>query len=155
MAKRRKLTQRERAFIKQLPKNKTVKQAAIKAGYSPNNPDQSAHQALESIKLKMPELMDELGLTDKALIQNHLVPLLNAKETKFFQHNGKVGDSREVIAWGPRTSGLDIAFKLKGRYAERGAETSTNIGVQVIVVDIPRPNRPAIEVTPANGHKPE
>jgi hypothetical protein len=154
MAKKRKLTIRERALIKAIPKHKTMKAAALAAGYSPNNPDQSAYQALNAIKLKMPELMDKMGLTDEALIEKHLVPLLNATETKFSQFEGKFTDEREVIAWGPRTSGLDMAWKLKGRYA-KSDEDGAKVGVSVIILNSPRPQRPAIDVpTNGNGHTP-
>jgi hypothetical protein len=42
-------------------------------------------QALKQIKGRIPEVMNELGLTDRMLIQKYLVPLLEAKETKFFK----------------------------------------------------------------------
>lgn len=119
--KNRKLTQKERALVKALPEAKSQAEAAITAGYSPNNPDQSAYQALRSVRRKMPDLMDEIGLTDSALIQKYLVPALEAKETKFFSDKGIVLESRDVIAWGPRLQALQLAGKWKG--IEREAES--------------------------------
>jgi hypothetical protein len=48
------------------------------------------------------DLMDEIGLTDRALIENYLVPLLDAKETKFFVIKNKLV-TRNVEALGLRT----------------------------------------------------
>jgi hypothetical protein len=72
----------------------TITEAARKAGYSEKNLAQSGHQALKAIRLRMPELMDEAGLTERALIEKYLVPLLSAKDTKYFQRRGKVTDKR-------------------------------------------------------------
>jgi hypothetical protein len=44
----------------------------------------------------MPELLDDVGLTERALIEKHLVPLLSARTTRFFQHGGKVTGKRIV-----------------------------------------------------------
>jgi hypothetical protein len=71
--------------VKAYAKGQTLGDAAIEAGYSAKNPHQSGYQALKQIKGRVPELMDELGLTDRALIRKYLVPLLKAKETKFLQ----------------------------------------------------------------------
>ena len=93
----------------------------------------------------MDEILDEIGLTDRALIENYLVPLLEAKETKFF----KDGDKRiSVAALGIRHAALDTAFKLRGSYASRDPKEAAQFGIKVVVVDIPRPPRNAIDVTP-------
>jgi hypothetical protein len=154
MAKKPKLTLRQRTLAKKLLSGVPPAKAAIQAGYSAKNPDQSAHQAIAGLQEKMPELMDKVGLTDEKLLRQYLVPLLNAKETKFAQFEGEFTDRKDVIAWGPRERGLDMAFKLKGRYAKSEDEGPRH-GVSVIIVDIARPSRPAIEATPTNGHKPQ
>jgi len=111
------LTPRQKKLAENLLKGKSRKEAAIRAGYSAKNPRQSAHQALEAIRLKMPQLMDKVGLTDTKLLTKYLQPALEAKETEFAKFEGKITDSVDVIAWGPRLTALDIAFKLKGAYA--------------------------------------
>jgi len=45
-------------------------------------------------------------LTDDALIEKHLKPMLRATTTVFVKHEGKVTDEHEVIAWGPRIASL-------------------------------------------------
>jgi hypothetical protein len=143
------LSSRQHAFLKAYAKGKTLKQAAIEAGYSKKNADQSGYQALKAIKVRAADLMDEIGLTDRALIENYLVPLLNAKETKFF----KEGQKRiNVPALGIRHTALDTAFKLRGSYAPRDPAEAAQFGIKVVVVDIPRP--PKMIDVGSNGHKP-
>jgi len=131
--KKRDLTQKERAMVKALPKAKSRAEAAIAAGYSSKHPDQSAHQAFKSIRKKMPDLMDEVGLTDRALIEKYLLPALTANETKFFHNKGVVMEEREVIAWGPRIQALQLAGHWRGFGHEGdGSDTgSTGDGITV------------------------
>jgi hypothetical protein len=92
--------------------------------------------------------MDEIGLTDRALIENYLVPLLEAKETKFFNE----GKRRiNIAALGIRHTALDTAFKLHGSYAPRNPAEAAQFGIKIVVVDIPRPPRNAIDVTPSRA----
>lgn len=102
--------------MKALSKADSIAEAGRIAGYSGRD---SAHTALETIKLKMPELMDKMGLTDEMLINNYLRPGLEANETKFFAEKGVVMETREVVSWGDRRGFLDMAFKLKGKYAAK------------------------------------
>src|SRR5882762_10891409 len=68
--KPRDLTHKERAFVRNLVDGKNLIQSAL--------PGQSGWQALQNIRLKPPELLDEHGLSEKALIEKHLKPLLLA-----------------------------------------------------------------------------
>lgn len=146
MAKKKPLTPKQKSLAKHLLKGRSRAKAYQLAGYSGKNPRQGAHQVIKQIQEKMPELMDRLGLTDEVLVTKYLHPLLNAHATEFAKFEGRITDSRKVIAWGPRKEGLDIAFKLKGSYSATGASETTNVGVQVIILNSPRPQRPAIEV---------
>jgi hypothetical protein len=133
------LTNRERAFVRSLANGNSVTRAALDAGYSAKNPGQSGWQALANIRHKVPELLNQHGLTDQALIEKHLKPLLNATEVKHFQHNGEVTDSRRVPDNATRLKALDMAFRLHGSYASRTKEEAEKKAVQVIVADQPRP----------------
>jgi hypothetical protein len=42
-------------------KSKSAKDAAIAAGYSPKYAAQSAHQALQGVRLRVPEILDKAG----------------------------------------------------------------------------------------------
>jgi hypothetical protein len=149
-SKERGLTQKERALVGSLAEGKNLTQSALAAGYSSKHPGQSGWQALQNIRLKLPELLDQHGLTDSVLIEKHLKPLLLATETKFFQHKGKVTDTRVVPAHAIRLNALDMTLRLKGSYAPAQSEQATKT-VSCIVLDIPRPPRPGINPS-ENGH---
>jgi hypothetical protein len=133
---------REGALLNNLLLGSSITNAARKAGYSKKCPDQAGHQALQNLKLKVPELLERLGFTDIALIEKYLKPLLNARMLKFFRHKGKVTDMRIVPDNDARLKGLDMAFKLSGAYAQTDPKLEQPVGVKVILVDIPRPGRP-------------
>ena len=143
------LSSRQHAFLKAYAKGKTLKQAAIEAGYSKKNADQSGYQALKAIKGRAADLMDEIGLTDQFLIENYLVPLLEAQETKFFNEGKK---RVNVAALGIRHQALDTAFKLRGSYAPRDPAEAAQFGIKVVIIDVPRP--PKMIDASGNGHKP-
>lgn len=65
---------------------------------------------------KISEWLEENGLSDNAL-KGKLVQLLDAKETKFFQKDGKVMQVVEVESLGVQQKALDMALKVKGLYA--------------------------------------
>ncbi|MGB7282031.1 MAG: hypothetical protein WBE13_07215 [Candidatus Acidiferrum sp.] len=112
------LTQRERLLLGALANGATYAEAARHAGYSAKHLRQSGFQAFQILKMKMPELLEKKGLSDDATIDKYLRPALEAKETVFAKYEGKITDKRDVVAWGPRLSALDILFRLKGSYAE-------------------------------------
>jgi hypothetical protein len=162
------LTPGEVAFVKGLTAGKTLADAyrdAIGSGIDPNH---SGWQALRTIKLKMPDLMDALGLTTHALIEDHLKPMLGATEVKVFKANATVvGQDEEgnevlrdggviysdpLVAWGPRKDALDMSFRLHGAYAPRPTEGDGVLNVTnnvQIINHIERPKRETRELGPA------
>lgn len=153
--KKHRLSPRQHALIKARVSGKTLKEAAIAAGYSPKHAASSAFQALKQLNGRVPELMDELGLSERALIEKYLKPLLSAKITKHFQHNGKVKDARHYADNDTRRQSLDMAFRLRGSYAKPDDTTGAP---KVLVIDLPRPVRPELPPVepvvdvPRNGH---
>jgi hypothetical protein len=61
---------RQSRFAKALMKSKNLAQAAIAAGYSPKYAAQSAHQALQGIRLGVPEILNKPGYSVPVLIEN-------------------------------------------------------------------------------------
>lgn len=89
------------------------------AGYKCNNPDNEYNVASQNYRLLQKKIelwLDEKGLSEGKL-KEKLLYLLNAKETKFFQAEGKVTDTREVEALEVQRRALDMALKVKGLYA--------------------------------------
>lgn len=120
-----KLTGQQKSLVRNLVKGMSITDAAREAGYADNGyVGQIGSQALEAIRLKMPEVLEKAGLTDDALVENYLKPALNATETEFAKYEGAITDEREVISWGPRLQALDITFNLKGSYAPKKKELS-------------------------------
>ena len=147
---KKKLTQKQRKLVENMARGMPQGKAAVEAGYAPKYACQAAYQALESIRKLMPEVLDRVGLTDEALIEKQLCPLLEATETKFFPYqqtirrriNGRkstekaqVIETREVVAWGPRLRGLDMAFKLRGSYPRGHRETVPDVDPAFKVID--------------------
>lgn len=128
------LSIQQRNLVKGLMKGMTITEAAVTAGYSDKNPAQSGSQALDSIRLKMPEVLDRAGLTDEVLIEKYLRPALVANDTEFAKFEGKITDQVEVVAWSPRLTALDMAFNLKGSYAPKQTANTTNLGIGFKVV---------------------
>ncbi len=131
-------TPKQSRFAKEFMKSQTIAEAALKAGYSPKYPSQSGNQALNAIIRKGPEAMEALGLTLTAVIEKHLIPLLNWNETKFAQFEGKFTDSVTVGDGGVRLGAVDKAFRLLGAYPSEDPVLNAKISVDVIICDMPR-----------------
>ena len=98
----------------------------------------------------MPDILDAHGLTDEVLIDKYLRPALEAEETRYIVtggvNNAKIHSRKQPI-WEPRLRALDMSFKLKGSYSA-STEEGRGPSVQVIVLDVVRPDRSAITVQP-------
>jgi len=125
---------------------KSKGEAAILAGYSPKNADQSASQALGAIKAKAPDILIKCGLSLENIIQNHLAPLLRATETKVFAHDGEITDYAEFADNTTRRYATNMALELHGAYPTEQEKQQGSLGVEVIVVDIARPDRSGLGV---------
>jgi hypothetical protein len=156
--KRKELSPRQMKLIKARAEGKTYAQAAIEAGYSPKHAAQNGYQALSQIRGRVQDLLERNGLDENTAIEKYLKPLLEARETVFFQKNGKVTATRKVEALAIRLNALKELFLLHSSYAPRDPKPVEQFGNKVIIVDIPRPPRNAIDVTPpvigGNGKPP-
>jgi Terminase small subunit len=164
---RKPLNPRQSRFEIAYVKTRSLKKAALAAGYSPKNPTQSGRQALAVIKEKAPEVMNRLGLTLETIIHKYLTPLLEAEETKFAQFEGEFTDAVEVDALSIRLGAVRTALEIHGAIGAGAVavlEEGRRAGVDVYVIDIPRPgdgyaSDDAINVTPvkpeSNGNKPK
>jgi hypothetical protein len=142
------LTIRQSRFAKILSERavKSHGEAAVLAGLSPKNPRQSAYQALESIRNKAPEVMDALGLSLPYIIDKHLRPLMEATETKVFAHEGEITDYVDLADNTTRRYATNMALELRGAYPTEQEKQQGSLGVEVIVVDIARPDRSGLGV---------
>jgi len=99
-------------------------EAARAAGYKTKNElslAQIGYQNSKKLSDKLNDWMDEVGLSD-AVLKKKLLSLMEATETKFFQHEGVVTDQREVAAIETQRRTLDMALKVKDLYAPKKFE---------------------------------
>ena len=87
-----------------------------------------AYKVFQSIRPHIEAWLETEGLSDHAL-KLKLVQLLDARETKFFAHEGAVTDQREVQALAIQRQALDMALRVKGLYAPDRLEHSGGITV--------------------------
>lgn len=118
--------------------------AAKAAGYKAKTENAFAcigHQNYRKLQDRIEKWMDEIGLSENQL-KIKLLSLLDAKETRFFQKDGVVTETRTVEALEIQRRTLDMALKMKGLYAPEKREHSGKGGRPIeyqIVTEIPEP----------------
>lgn len=124
---KRRISEREARLLKELAKPGRIQDAGRRAGYpSP----QRTSQALAGIREKAPEILDRIGLGIEVALKRHLKPLLEAKETVFFQNQGIVTDQRDVEALDIRLRATEDLLKIHGAFP-RGQNGNDGAGIQV------------------------
>jgi hypothetical protein len=111
-----KITVKERKLIKAQIDGKTLGQAAAIAGI--NRYYASTVMNKPQVKAKFSDLLDKVGLSDEHL-SNKIKALTDAKDIKFFAHNGTVYDEREFPAIETQRKMTEFACKLKGHLVEK------------------------------------
>lgn len=127
-----KLKPRQVKLLEGLTKGKSVRAAALDAGYSPNT---AQHPADLLDTLGMREAMARL-LAPPEKIAQRINEGLDAMETKFFQFEGMVTDKRDVIAWSERRMYADLAAELKGMKPSQKVEHSGQTKMIIEMVDV-------------------
>jgi len=118
--RKRKLTLKQRKFIKYYLECGNLTESARLAGYqatSYNSLRQIGHQCLTKLNLPIQELMDEMGITDQRLLAK-LSEGLNAELVKIASHEGIITDEKTYIDYPTRAKYLDMGLKVKGHYKE-------------------------------------
>jgi hypothetical protein len=122
--------------------------------------------ALEALRSKMLELMDEAGLTAQVIIEKYLAPKLYAKTTKLAIDDGKFTDFVDLEDHGTQMQAIDTMLKMHGAYAPKDPKEAAQFGVKVVIIDVPRPQHgvympdvgpgdplPPLPSNGSNGHK--
>jgi hypothetical protein len=104
--------QRAKIIAQEMFNGSTAIDAVIKAGYSK---DTAVTNIINNpiVKKTFNELLDKAGLTDDK-IALRMKELSEAKETKFFSHEGEVVETREVDALSIQADMIKFAAKVKG-----------------------------------------
>jgi hypothetical protein len=158
-------TLRQSRLAKEIAKGRSLKEAAIAAGYPAKHASQSAHQALQGIRLRVPEILDQAGYSVPVLIEKHIAPKLSATVTRLAVADGKFTDFVELEDHDTQMKAADIMLRMHGAYTPKDPAAEAQFGVKVIIVDTPRPQRGVImkdigpgdplPLLPSNGHKPQ
>jgi phage terminase small subunit len=140
------LSVRKRLYVQGLVDGKTKKQAAIDAGYSPS----FARAAGTNIETK--DVQQAFRHLLRTRIPAHKIAKriaegLDAVETKFFQKDGVVTDSKDVVAWSERRQYAELASEFGGYVARNQDVSQTNVGIKVIVEHIGSPPNPVTAET--------
>jgi hypothetical protein len=126
--KKGKLTLKQAKLVQALPESNSVAEAGAKAGYGYR---QDAHRALKSISERAPEVLERLGLTIDYVADKCLRPLLEAKETKFFQKDGIVMQERDVEANDIRIRAIELWGKLMGAFTAQKVQLSGDLNLEL------------------------
>jgi len=104
----RKLGIKKRKYAEGVSKGKTRKQAALDAGYSASvAKNAKAKIESEAYQEAFAALIRQTIPAEK--IAQRIHEGMDAMETKFFQKDGNVIESRNVIAWGERRAYAELA----------------------------------------------
>lgn len=128
MKKKKGLTLKQSKLVQALPGSNSVAEAGARAGYF-DRP--TAHRALKSISERAPEVLERLGLTIEHVANNCLRPLLEAKETRFFQKDGIVMEERDVEALDIRLRAIDTWAKMMGAYTTQKVQFSGHLDLDI------------------------
>jgi hypothetical protein len=145
-------TERQKRLIQYIPTSKSHAEAAVKAGYPIKNAAQSAYQALQQMCGRVPDLMDQMGISERELIDKHLRRQLTAKRTVFVRIDRKFTVKHTVDDSQTQLRALHLAFLLHGSYAPRNPKEAAQFGVKVIIQDLGllrgKNGRPPIDIKP-------
>jgi phage terminase small subunit len=112
-----KLTNRQRRFIEELPRCKSLAEAARRAGYSSKFAGQAGYLALQRIGQKAPELLENIEITLEELIEKSIKPGLEATKTIHITYQGKITAEFVQPDWHARLEMAKLCLRLHGAYS--------------------------------------
>src|SRR3990167_1287648 len=137
--KKKRLTPRERALVRQIIKNPHRSQARISrsAGYSCQTSDNNFKKILARPRVKnyLDHLMEQSKILNRVDLLKDLEAGVKATETKFWAHEGKVSDQRVVRDYKTRLEYIRMAFQLRGDLKLNEADTGQVNNIMMLVSD--------------------
>lgn len=89
--------------------------------YNSNQMINSKEDAIKAVMSPFADAMGKIGINESYLAKK-LKKELTAKETKFFQKDGEVIETRDVVAWDVRQRARIDSHKLFGHYPAEKVE---------------------------------
>jgi hypothetical protein len=124
------LTPKEARFFKYLLQGATPTEAGVLSFSvkSRANASTRACQVLRKFNIRLPDIMDNLGMNDEWLAQQ-VKGLCTAKRTQFFAHEGVVIDQKTTSDNQTRAKGVELACKLKNYLTDVNVEVNQQFNV--------------------------
>jgi hypothetical protein len=141
------LPPKKRAYIEGRLGGASRRQAALGAGYSEsmaNNPTQKIETA--DVREAFATLIRETIPAEK--IAKTIAAGIEANETKFFSHEGKVEDQRDVIAWSERRQYAALAAEYGGYHKPAAKDEGAQGGGVIIVLPRSTADPKSVEAGP-------
>lgn len=105
------LPEKKQKYLKNRAKGMSKKQSALKAGYSESVAKSvNAHIETPDVKLAFRQAIENHAPYQKVALR--VAEGLDAMETKFFQKDGFVMESKDVIAWSERRMYAELAAQM-------------------------------------------
>lgn len=127
------LPERKRRYVEARVEGKSKRQASVAAGYAVNTPAKRI-EAQPDVRQAFAALIRETIPPEQ--IAKAIAEGISAKETKFFAHEGKVQDERQVVAWSERRQYAQLATEYGGYHVPDKDDREQGGGVILI---LPRP----------------
>ena len=116
---KRPLTVRQKKFLIAKFNGKSTHAAALDAGYTPQTAKDAGNIiARPNVRAEFERLLEKYAPLEK--VAKRVSEGLDAKETKFFQSEGKVTATRTVIAWGERRRYAELVGRFRNLISFEG-----------------------------------
>jgi hypothetical protein len=109
---------KQQAFLRKLAVSDTIEEAG-KGIYSEGS---AARRAYATIKNRMPQILENLGVTDELIVTEVIIPGLKANKTTFFHKNGIVMETRVTPDMAERRAMGRFVAELKGQIKPSGTD---------------------------------
>lgn len=131
-----KLSPQKKKYVKARASGMTKKDAALAAGYAESTSLRVANNIeTPDVRAAFAEIMRKAAPPEK--IARRVAEGLDAMETKFFQSEGSVVETRDVVAWSERRQYAALAADLGGYFVPAKAmETNFNNIVGSLNIEI-------------------
>jgi hypothetical protein len=108
---------RRRRFVAGLIDGKSMRKAAVDAGYTQSMADKAGEKILPGAREEFQAVLAR-KVPNEVLVRR-IAEGLNAKETKLSQIDGEFTDERHLVAWSERRRMVELASKLLGYMVEQ------------------------------------
>lgn len=132
----RQLTVRQTRLVEGMAEGKTIKQAALDAGYTTKTPADSGWKALRNIRQGFHEAADELGITPKEFIKNHIFPLLKAERVQRSFFMGSKQEEYRDVDYAERRQAGALFARLMGALREEKEAGGGDVNYNFTVVNL-------------------